>query len=190
MFAPNFHPAMKHAIGPRRELGVRTVFNILGPLTNPAFATHQVLGVYDPALTEVMARVLAEMGSKAAFVVHGADGLDELSTTGVNRVSHLRAGQVRTFDLEPADLGFPRASLDVLSGGDAQGNAAICRRILAGEERGPRRDVALLNAAAALAAESGDLRAGLEQAQESLDSGAALRKLDAFVALSRSFVSG
>ncbi len=186
MFAPNFHPAMRHAIGPRRELGVRTVFNILGPLTNPAFATHQVLGVYDPALTEVMARVLAEMGSKAAFVVHSADGLDELSTTGVNRVSHLRAGEVRTFHLDPLDLGLPRAPLETLSGSDVQENAAICQRILAGEERGPRRDVVLLNAAAALAAESGDLRAGLEQARESLDSGAALRKLDAFVALSQS----
>jgi len=106
LFAPNFHPAMRHAIGPRRELGVRTVFNILGPLTNPAFATHQVLGVYSPALTEVMAHVLREMGSRAAFVVHGADGLDEFSTTGVNRVSHLREGRVATFDLDPAEHGF------------------------------------------------------------------------------------
>ncbi len=186
LFAPNFHPAMRYAIGPRRELGVRTVFNILGPLTNPAFATHQVLGVYDPALTEVMARVLAEMGSKAAFVVHGADGLDELSTTGVNRVSHMRDGQVETFELDPAELGLPRASLADLRGGDAAENAAICRRILSGEERGPRRDVVLLNAAAALATGTGDLRVGLERAREVLDSGAALRKLDAFVELSQS----
>ncbi|NOZ29194.1 MAG: anthranilate phosphoribosyltransferase [Chloroflexi bacterium] len=187
LFAPNFHPAMRYAIGPRRELGVRTVFNILGPLTNPAFATHQVLGVYDPALTEVMARVLTEMGSKAAFVVHGADGLDELSTTGVNRVSHMRDGQVETFELDPAELGLPRASLADLRGGDAAENAAICRRILSGEERGPRRDVVLLNAAAALATGTGDLRVGLERAREVLDSGAALRKLDAFVELSQSF---
>ncbi len=186
LFAPNFHPAMRYAIGPRRELGVRTVFNILGPLTNPAFATHQVLGVYDPALTEVMARVLAEMGSRAAFVVHGADGLDELSTTGVNRVSHLRDGRVETFELDPTELGFSRVSLEALRGGDVQENAAICRRILAGEERGPQRDVVLLNAAAALAAETGDLRAGLERARESLDSGAALQKLNAFVTLTQS----
>jgi anthranilate phosphoribosyltransferase len=184
LFAPNFHPAMRHAIGPRRELGVRTVFNILGPLTNPAFATHQVLGVYAPALTEVMAQVLAEMGSQGAFVVHGADGLDELSTTGVNRVSHLRGSEVYTFDLDPATLGFERAAIEALRGGDAQENAAICRRILAGEERGPRRDVVLLNAAAALAVESGDLSAGLAQAQAALDSGAARRTMDAFVRMS------
>ncbi|MCS7222186.1 MAG: anthranilate phosphoribosyltransferase [Anaerolineae bacterium] len=186
LFAPNFHPAMKHAIGPRRELGVRTVFNILGPLTNPAFATHQVLGVYDPTLTEVMAYVLAEMGSKAAFVVHGAAGLDELSTTGVNRVSRLWNGRVETFELDPTELGLPRARLEDLAGGDAQENATICRRILSGEERGPRRDVVLLNAAAALAAESGDWRAGLEQAAAAIDSGAALAKLDAFVAFTQS----
>ncbi len=184
LFAPNFHPAMKHAIGPRRELGVRTVFNILGPLTNPAFATHQLLGVYDPSLTEVMANVLAEMGTKAAFVVHGADGMDELSTTGVNRLSHLCDGRVSTFALDPLDLGLPRATLDDLRGGDAVENAAICRRILSGEERGPRRDVVLLNAAAALATESRDLLAGLEQARASIDSGAALQKLDALVTFS------
>ncbi|GAB4514543.1 MAG: anthranilate phosphoribosyltransferase [Anaerolineae bacterium] len=187
MFAPNFHPAMRYAIGPRRELGVRTVFNILGPLTNPAFATHQVLGVYDPALTEVMARVLAEMGSRAAFVVHGADGLDELSTTGVNRVSRLVDGRVETFDLDPTELGLPRARVEDLLGGDAQENAALCRRILSGEERGPRRDVVLLNAAAALATESGDLQEGLARAAEAIDSGAALAKLDAFISLTQSF---
>lgn len=185
LFAPTFHPAMKYAIGPRRELGVRTVFNILGPLTNPAFATHQLLGVYDPALAEMMARVLAHLGVRAAFVVHGADGLDELSTTGVNRVVHLRDGQITTFDLAPEDVGLPRARLDDLRGGDAKENAAIIRRILAGEERGPRRDVVLFNAAAALAAEHGDLRAGLEEARASIDSGAALAKLEALVAFGR-----
>ena len=189
LFAPNFHPAMRHAIGPRRELGVRTVFNILGPLTNPAFATHQVLGVYSPALTEVMAHVLREMGSRAAFVVHGADGLDEFSTTGVNRVSHLREGRVATFDLDPADLGFARATIANLRGGSALANAALCRAILAGEERGPRRDVVLLNAAAALAVEGGDWRLGLAQAQDSLDSGAALRTLDALIRLSQTFAA-
>ncbi len=189
LFAPNFHPAMKHAIGPRRELGARTVFNILGPLTNPAFATHQLLGVYDPALTEIMASVLIEMGSQAGFVVHGAGGLDELSTTGVNRVSHLRNRHVKTFALDPADLGLPRATLADLRGGDATENAVISRRILSGEERGPRRDVVLLNAAAALVTESGDFAAGLEQAEASIESGAAQQKLDALIALSRSFVA-
>ncbi len=182
LFAPTFHPAMKHAIGPRRELGIRTVFNILGPLTNPAFATHQLLGVYDPTLTEMMARVLARLGVRAAFVVHGADGLDELSTTGVNRVTYLRDRKITTFDLAPEDVGLPRARLDDLRGGDAKENAAIIRRILAGEEHGPRRDVVLFNAAAALAAEHGDLQAGLEEAREALDSGAALAKLDTLVA--------
>ncbi len=182
LFAPTFHPAMKHAIGPRRELGVRTVFNILGPLTNPAFATHQLLGVYDPNLTEMMARVLAELGVKAAFVVHGAGGLDELSTTGVNRVTHLREGDITTFDLAPEDVGIPRARPEDLRGGDASTNAAIIRAILSGEDRGPRRDVVLFNAAAALAAETGDFEAGLEEARASLDSGAALAKLIALVA--------
>jgi len=189
LFAPNFHPAMKHAIGPRRELGARTVFNILGPLTNPAFATHQLLGVYDPTLTEVMANVLAEMGSKAAYVVYGAGGLGELSTTGVNRVSRLYNRRVSTFALDPVELGLPRAALEDLRGGDAAENALICRRILSGAERGPRRDVVLLNAAAALATESGDLPAGLSRARVSIDSGAALGKLDALIALSRAFRS-
>ncbi len=184
LFAPTFHPAMKHAIGPRRELGVRTVFNVLGPLTNPAFATHQLLGVYDPNLTEMMARVLAELGVKAAFVVHGAGGLDELSTTGVNRVTHLRDGEITTFDLAPEDVGLPRARPEDLRGGDASTNAAIIRAILSGEDRGPRRDVVLFNAAAALAAETGDFEVGLEEARVSLDSGAALTKLNALVQVS------
>jgi len=185
LYAPMLHPAMKHAIGPRREMGVRTVFNILGPLTNPAGAQVQVLGVYDGALTEMMARVLGALGSQAAFVVHGADGLDELSTTGPNRVTQLQNGDVRTFFLDPLDLGLPRARLSDLEGGDAQENAATFRAILNGE-RGPRRDVVLLNAAAGLVAGglATDLAEGLSMAAQSIDSGAARAKLDALVAFS------
>lgn len=183
LYAPLLHPAMKHAIGPRREMGVRTVFNILGPLTNPAGAQVQVLGVYDEALTDMMARVLGSLGCQAAFVVHGADGLDELSTTGPNRVARLQDGQVRTFTLDPLELGLPRATSADLEGGDAQENAAIFRAVLAGEP-GPRRDVVLLNAAAALVAGglADDLSGGLCLAALSIDSGAAQDKLDALVA--------
>lgn len=185
MFAPKFHPAMKHAIGPRRELGQRTIFNILGPLTNPAGATHLMMGVFDPALTEPLAEVLGELGSHA-YVVHSSDGLDELTTGSVNRISHVN-GQVKTFDLDPAELGLQKATREDLQGGDAQANAKILRAILAGEDTGPRRDVVLLNAAAALSTESGDLKAGLVEARKSLESGAALAKLDALVEKSQTF---
>ena len=179
MFAPKFHPAMKHAIGPRRELGQRTIFNILGPLTNPAGATHLMMGVFDPALTEPLAEVLGKLGSHA-YVVHSHDGLDELTTGAINRISHVN-GQVKTYDLDPAELGLQKATREDLQGGDAQANAKILRAILAGEDAGPRRDVVLLNAAAALSTENGDLAAGLVEARQSLESGAALAKLDALV---------
>jgi anthranilate phosphoribosyltransferase len=183
LFAPRLHPAMKHAIGPRREMGVRTVFNILGPLTNPAGAQAQVLGVYDGALTEMIAQVLGSLGSQAAFVVHGADGLDELSTTGPNQVAQLRDGYVKTFTLDPLELGLPRATLSDLKGGDAEENGAIARAILDGEP-GPRRDVVLLNTSAALVAGgvADDLADGLGMAARSIDSGAARAKLDALIA--------
>ncbi|HIP96876.1 MAG TPA: anthranilate phosphoribosyltransferase [Anaerolineae bacterium] len=183
LYAPLLHPAMKYAIGPRREMKVRTVFNILGPLTNPAGAQIQVLGVYDGALTEMLARVLGSLGSQAAFVVHGADGLDELSTTGPNRVARLQDGLVNTFTLDPLELGLPRATLSDLRGGDDKENAAILRAILDGET-GPRRDVVLLNAAAVLTAGglADDLVAGLSLAAQSIDSGAARAKLEALVA--------
>jgi anthranilate phosphoribosyltransferase len=183
LYAPHLHPAMKHAIGPRREMGVRTVFNILGPLTNPAGAQAQVLGVYDAALTEMMAHVLDLLGSRAAFVVHGAGGLDELSTIGPNRVTQLRDDRVQTFSLDPQDLGLPRATLSDLKGGDPEENAAIACDILDGEP-GARRDVVLLNASAALVAGgiADDLSHGLDLAADSIDSGAARAKLDALVA--------
>ena len=186
LYAPQLHPAMKHAIGPRREMGVRTVFNILGPLTNPAGAQVQVLGVYDPSLTELMAQVLDSLGSEAAFVVHGARGLDELSTVGPNRVTRLRDGQVHTFTLDPLELGLPRAKLLDLKGGEAAENAVILRDILGGKP-GPQRDVVLLNAAAGLVAGglASDLPAGLSRAAQSIDSGAARTKLTELVAFTQ-----
>lgn len=185
IYAPRFHPAMKYAIGPRRELGQRTIFNLLGPLTNPAGATHQLIGVYDPGLTEPFAEVLGSLGVRAAFVVFGHGGLDELTTSGPNRVSHLREGKVTTFELDAADYGLRSASRDDLRGGDPAENAVILRALLSGEDRSPRRDVVLLNSAAALAAGHGDLAAGLGEARASLDSGAALAKLETLVAFSQ-----
>jgi anthranilate synthase/phosphoribosyltransferase len=187
MFAVKHHPAMKHAIGPRREMGVRTIFNFLGPLTNPAGALSQMTGVYDGGLTETMAQVLAGLGSKGAIIVHGHGGLDELTTTGPNKISRLQDGQVLTETLDPADYGFGRATLQDLAGGTPEENAEITRTILSGQHAGPRRDVVVLNAAAALlaAGRAADLRAGIELANESLDSGAALATLDKLVAFSQ-----
>ncbi len=186
LYALSLHPAMKHASGVRREMGIRTVFNLLGPLTNPAGAQAQVLGVYDGSLTEFVAHVLAALGCRSAFVVHSADGLDELSTTGPNRVTRLKDGQIGTFTLDPQELGLPRARLDDLRGGDAAENAAIIRRVLSGE-KGPARDVVLLNAAAALVAGgvASELREGIALAAESIDSGRAMAKLEALVNFSQ-----
>ncbi len=188
LYAINHHPAMKHAGGVRRELGVRTIFNVLGPLTNPASATHQIIGVFNPALTEPLAEVLGRLGSRAALVFHGADGLDELSTTGVNRVSRLANGQVNSFTLDPMDLGLRRSRLADLRGGTPEENAATLRAILAGQEQGPKREVVVLNAAAALAVEDMDWGTALERAGRSIDSGAALGKLEALVARSQRFI--
>jgi anthranilate phosphoribosyltransferase len=187
LYAPKLHPAMRYAIGPRRELGVRTVFNVLGPLTNPAGAQTQLLGVYDPALTETMARVLRDLGSRAAYVVHGHGGLDELTTTGPNRISHfgLNDGDdVTTETLDPESLGFALAQPGDLLGGEPDESARITRDVLSGQDRGPRRDVVLLNAAAALhiGGLAGDLANGIALAQESIDGGAAQRTLDVMIA--------
>ena len=190
LFAPKFHPAMRYAVGPRRELGQRTIFNLLGPLTNPAGATHQLIGVYQPALTEPLAEVLGALGGRAALVVHGYGGLDELTTGGPNRVSHLRDGRVTTYELDARDLGLRRTTADELRGGDPVENARMLRDLLAGRDRSPRRDVILFNAAAALGVESGDLPAALAEAEVALESGAALAKLDALIALSQTFLSG
>lgn len=187
LFAPSFHPAMRHAIGPRRELAARTIFNILGPLTNPASATNLLVGVFDPKLTEPMARVLGQMGARAAFVVHGAGGADELSLTGANRVSHLHNNEVRTYDFDAKELGLSSAAISELVGGTAEENAVITRSILAGELHGAKRDAVLLNAAFALSTECGDLAAGLEEARASIDSGAAQRVLDAYIQKTQSY---
>ncbi|MCL7452705.1 MAG: anthranilate phosphoribosyltransferase [Anaerolineae bacterium] len=187
LFAPRFHPAMRHAIGPRRELGIRTVFNVLGPLTNPAGAEAQLLGVYDASLTEVLAHVLRQLGSRAAYVVHGSGRLDELTTTGPNQVSYFGLapanGRIVTEMLEPQAFGFPRASLSDLQGGDPRANARITRAILSGQDRSPRRAVVLLNAAAALliGGLAASLSEGIALAAESIDSGAALQTLEALV---------
>jgi anthranilate phosphoribosyltransferase len=186
LFAPAFHPAMRHAIGPRRELAARTLFNILGPLTNPANATNLLVGVFSPALTEPLAQVLEQMGARAAFVVHG--GTDELSLAGPNRVSHLHNGRVTTYEFDALSLDLPRAGLDELSGNTAEENAAITRSILDGSQHGARRNAVLLNAAFALSTESNDLAAGLAAARYSIDSGSALRVLDAYVHKTRRFL--
>src|SRR5687767_3645073 len=148
-FAPTFHPSMRHAGPTRRELGIRTAFNLLGPLTNPAGASRQLVGVPRPELTELVARSLALLGAERAWVVHGADGLDEISTGGYSKVSECRDGEVNTFYLHPSDVGLTKSAPDALRGGNADENARIARQVLAGEP-GPPRDVVLLNAAAAL----------------------------------------
>ena len=187
IFAPKFHPAMKYAIGPRKEIGQRTIFNILGPLTNPAGANIQLTGVFDPDLTEPLANVLKELGSKAALVIHGAGGTDELSTVGINRVSHLKDGAVRTYDLDPTEFDMPRATVQDLRGGTPDESAVMMRELLTGVRNGARRNAVLLNAAAALAAETGNFKSALEEAQDSLDGGQALARMDALLEYSQSF---
>ncbi len=174
LFAPTFHPATRHAAQARKDLGVRTAFNLLGPLTNPARPSRQVVGVPRPELTELIARTLLQLGLARAWVVHGADGLDELSTTGHTKVSEVRDGAVHSFYVHPSDYGLERAPAGALAGGDAAVNAAIVRGVLAGQT-GPARDVVLLNAGAALmvaGAEPG-VRDGVRRAGEAIDSGAA-----------------
>ncbi len=186
MFARTYHPAMRFAAPVRSELGIRTLFNLLGPLTNPASATHQLLGIYDPSRLEQIAQVLALLGSKRAWVVHGEDGLDEVSPTGKTRVAQLDDGKVSTFELSPEDFGVEQISLDAIKGGNAERNAAITREILAGQ-KGPRRDVVLLNAAAALcvAGKADSPEQGARRAAEAIDSGAASAKLDAWITFGR-----
>ncbi len=178
MFAPLFHPAMKYAIGPRKEMGVRTVFNILGPLTNPAGADRQVLGVFSDRLTELMANVLGNLGVKRAFVVHGEDGLDEITNTEKTRVSELKDGSVKTYFIAPEEFGIKKAVKDELVGGSASDNAKITINILEGM-KGPKRDIVIMNSAAALLA--GDrvegFHEGVEIAARAIDTGAAGKKL-------------
>lgn len=183
IFAPKFHPAMRYATPVRRELGVRTVFNILGPLTNPAFVKTQLLGVYDAALTEKVAQVLQRLGCERAMVVHGLDGLDEISTLGPTKISELRNGRVESYVVQVEDFGIRRAKPSELLGGNAEENAKILLRILRGQERGARRDIVLLNAGAALKVGGlvKDIKEGLEVASQLIDSGKAYQKLVEFL---------
>ena len=187
LFAPMLHGAMKHAIGPRRELAMRSIFNVMGPLTNPARAQSQLVGVYAPELTELVADVLRQVGCQKALVVHGSDGMDELTLTGPSRVSEWDGSEIRTYDVTPEEAGLERADADALKGGEPPENADITRAILAGEN-GPKRDIVLLNAAAALIAanKAENLREGVGQAASAIDSGKAARVLAYLVEVSNS----
>ena len=186
LFAPLYHSAMRHAAGPRKEIGLRSIFNMLGPLTNPAGANCQLLGVYAPELTEMFADALKLLGSKRALIVHGHDGLDEISVCAPTRVSELRDGRIGTFDLLPEQFFGELADPASMQGGDPAENADITRRILSGE-KGPRRNVVALNAAAALVAadRAADIPAGIKQAEAAIDTGAAADKLEQLVEFTR-----
>jgi len=191
MFAPMFHPSMKFAAAPRRELGVRTVFNILGPLTNPALAEAQVLGVASENLGEKMARVLQRLGAKRALVVHGLNGMDEITVAGKSRVWELKDGEITEYDVSPEDFGIAEAGVETLVGGTSEENASILRSVLEGE-KSPRRDAVVMNAAAGIALSRSAkgvpaLKEGALLALEAIDSGQALEKLEKLVALSRSY---
>jgi anthranilate phosphoribosyltransferase len=191
LFAPSHHPAMRHAAAVRKELATRTVFNVLGPLTNPAGARAQVVGVYSPVLVRTIAEVLARLGSRRAYVVHGGGGIDELSPVGPNLVAEVVDGEVLERRLDPeAELGIPRCSIDDLRGGSPAENAEAIRQVFAGGNGG-RRDAILLNAAGAIAAggHAADLREGLEVARRTIDSGAAGERLELLIAFSRESVA-
>jgi len=187
LFAPKLHGAMKYAIGPRREIGIRTIFNMLGPLTNPAGATAQLLGVYDKKLTEMFAGVLKNMGTKRAFVVHGLDGLDEVTITGETRIAELKDGIVRTYNINPADYFGRIDTLDSIRGGDPVVNAQIAKDVLSGKN-GACRNVVLINAALAIVAgeKADNIKNGIQVAADCIDSGAAIKKLQSLIELSNS----
>lgn len=189
LYAPALHGAMKYAIGPRREIAIRTIFNILGPLTNPAGANIQVLGVFSEELTKLLAKVLAQLGSKRALVVHGEGNLDELTTCGQTTVSELRDGNITTYSVAPEDFGISRATISELQGGkDNAESAELMKNVLQGK-KGPRRDISLINSGAALyaAGVEEDISAGIKQASDCIDSGKALAKFHEFVAFTQSF---
>jgi anthranilate phosphoribosyltransferase len=191
LFAPAVHAATRHAMAARRQLKMRTVFNLLGPLTNPAKASAQVVGVFDASVTELMAQALGELGVRRAFVVHGADGLDEISISGKTHVAELRDGMVRSYLVGPEDFGLRRAPLEAIAGGDAKQNAEVIHKVLGRSmlyrDHGPHREIVLANAAAALVAanRATDLLDGARLAAKSIDSGAARERLEAFVAFSQ-----
>jgi len=187
IFAPLFHPAMKHAIGPRQEIAICTVFNILGPLTNPAGAEYQLLGVYSDQLTDKLAGVLLKLGSRKAYVVHGYDGLDEISVSGPSKVSELKKGSIHSYEIKPEDFGLEVYPADSIRGGDAAENGRILKEVLSGRA-GAYRDAVLLNAGAAISAynEEMTIAEGVELAADSIDSGRAREKLELLIELSNS----
>jgi len=187
IYAPLFHGAMKYAITPRKEIGIRTIFNLLGPLSNPANATSQVLGVYDPKLTEVIAAVLKNLGCRRALVVSGMDTLDEITITGKTKITELNKGRLKTYFVSPEKFGIKRSKLESIKGGSAKENAEILLSILEGE-RGPRRNIVLLNAAAALVAgfKAGNFKRGIELARDSIDSGRAIDTLNRLIVMTGS----
>jgi anthranilate phosphoribosyltransferase len=190
LFAPALHASMKYAIGPRREIGIRTIFNILGPLTNPAFAKRQLLGVYDPKLTEPLAKVLYNLGSDHVFVVHGFDGLDEVTITNSTRITELKDGEIKTYNVAPEDFGLRRGEMSELKGGDVEDNIKIALDILKGGD-GARRDIVLLNAGFAIVAggKAETVRDGIELAKRSIQTGEALKRLELLRKFTTSFKS-
>lgn len=188
LFAPKLHGAMKYAIGPRREIGVRTVFNILGPITNPAGTKRQLIGVYDVSLTRLLAEVLQQLDAEHIWLVHGEDGMDEISLAAKTHVAELKDGEIREFDIDARQFGLEPSS-DNITGGDAEENAEIARNILKGQQKGVMRDVVLANAAASLyiAGKAQDIKEGAAIAAESIDSGAALKKLEALCKFTQAF---
>lgn len=186
LFAPALHGAMKYAISARREIGIRTIFNILGPLTNPAGAQAQLLGVYDAELTEVLARVLQKLGTPSAYIVHGTGGLDEVSILGQSKITLLKDNKIETYILDPNKYGFEYGTIDDIKGGDAEINAVITRQILQGE-KGIKRNIVILNAALALLAggKAEDMEGAIELAKKSIDSGAALQKLEELISFAK-----
>src|SRR5512137_2649204 len=187
LFAPKLHGAMKYAIGPRREIGIRTIFNMLGPLTNPAGATAQLIGVYDPRLTEMFAGGLKNLGTKRAFIVHGADGLDEATVTAETRVSELRDGMISTYNIDPVSIFGSVYGKDEIMGADATANAQIAADVLSGKN-GARRKIVVLNSALAIVAgeKAQSLKEGIKIAEECIDTGRAIRKLQELIELSNS----
>ncbi len=190
LFAPLFHPAMKYAALPRREIGIRTIFNILGPLTNPARVNAQVLGVFSPMLTEKLAQVLKRLGLKKAAVVSGMDGMDEVSICAKSKVSFLQNGVIESFEIDPEDFGIKRASIADIRGGDAKKNAEIIIGVLSGE-KGPKRDAVLMNASLGfvVAERAKDIKEGIEIAEDIIDRGDALKKLKDFVRFTNEYAS-
>lgn len=182
MFAPAHHSAMRHAAGPRREIGIRTIFNLLGPLSNPASATHQIIGVFDGTLTETYAEALGGLGSQRALIVYGEDGLDEISISSTTRITELANGRISTTHVTPEDFGMTRVDIEAILGGDAQENAQILTAVLQGRATPAQMEISLLNSGAALylADKAADIREGIELARKTIDSGAALAKLEAF----------